>query len=81
MQPGDLGLFVRAISFSTTGSANARVLPDPVLARPIRSRPVAEAHAGRVRIEKKGEDYAFRRRFNEKPGVIPDYPGQVRDIS
>ena len=48
MQPGDLGLCVRAMSFSTTGSANARVLPDPVLARPIKSRPVAEAHAGRV---------------------------------
>ena len=43
MQPGDLGLCVRAMSFSTTGSANARVLPDPVLARPIKSRPIAEA--------------------------------------
>ena len=43
MQPGDLGLCVRAMSFSTTGSANARVLPDPVLARPINSRPIAEA--------------------------------------
>ena len=61
MQPGYLGLCVRAMSFSTTGSANARVLPDPVLARPIKSRPVADAHANRVvviELQKKRDDYA-----------------------
>lgn len=39
MHPGDLGLLGRAMSFSTTGRAKAKVLPDPVRARPIRSRP------------------------------------------
>ena len=48
MHPGDLGLCVRAMSFSTTGRAKARVLPDPVLARPIRSRPVATSNAGKT---------------------------------
>lgn len=75
MQPGDLGLCVRAMSFSTTGSANARVLPDPVLARPIRSRPVAAAV--QVESEKRRNNYTFRQEISQKPRIIQGCQRQV----
>ena len=55
IQPGALRLPGRAISFSMTGSAIARVLPEPVLARPIKSRPAG--HRNHLCIRCNGRKY------------------------